>query len=911
MPTDLHAIEEKWQEHWRREGVGTFDPADTRREVYSFDVPPPYASGALHCGHAVHYTHQDFMARYQRMRGKNVFFPLCFDVNGIPIEERVERARGITRKDIGRQEFIEICSRFADDNIVNMTKQFRRLGHSADDTIGYRTDSREYRRVTQISFIEMYKAGHIYKGAFPVNWCPRCMTAMADAEVEHKARETDLNFLKFHLTKEHPELEGKENVGRDDKGQYLEIATTRPELLGVCQVVAMHPDDERARVLEGEEINVPVFDKKVRIITDDTVDKDFGSGALMVCTIGDKEDLNKVFQHKLPMEIAIEGDGTMNAFAGPYAGLQITEAREKAKEDLERLGLRVRHHKTEGNVGSCWRCKTAVEFVQTPQWFLRLLDQKENVLKTAAEQEWFPEFMKIRLRDWVESLEWDWVLSRQRYFATPIPVWECTTPDCDGVVVATEEQAYVDPTVDAPPVDKCPECGGALAGCEDVFDTWMDSSISPLYNSYWKREDPGGRDLHGRLYPMTVRPQSHDIIRTWAFYTILRCTMLKGKTPWHKVMMGGFILDPKGHPMHKSVGNVIDPLDVIQEYGAEALRYYATTCALGEDNAVRYQDFVRGKKFANKFLNIQTFVGKILGGKRPQPLAELPLTPSDQWLLAELAATIEKVTESLDRFEYSPAMKAIESFVWHTLADNYIELVKSRAYGDGPDAEAARSVLYTAGLAATKLAAPFLPHIAEESFHEVYAKHEVRDDDEQHIPRSVHLTGWPRAPEYHAEGVAAGRFVKDVVATVRNWKSDNGMALNAPLALLRVVAHDEAPRVEKAIVDLKGATGAIDVEVVATTEGLIESPVALKPVHSKIGPTFKQQAKEVVAALAELDPAEAGERLASGKGLILSTGAGELEIAGDMVEVVTGYSLAGEEVEVLDVPGGIIAVRKE
>jgi valyl-tRNA synthetase len=908
---DLKALEEKWQKHWEREGVFRFDFKDTKKEIISFDVPPPYASGALHCGHAVHYTHQDFMARYQRMRGKNVFFPLCFDVNGIPIEERVERERGITRKDIGRQEFIELCSRFADENIENMTKQYRRLGHSADETIFYRTDSKEYRRITQISFLKLYEKGHIYKGEHPINWCPRCMTAMADAEVDYKGRTTDLHYLKFHLPQEHPGLEEKKNVGRDETGQYLEIATTRPELLATCQAVALHPEDERAKALEGQQIQVPLFGKKVKIILDDSVDPEYGSGTLMVCTIGDKEDLAKVFKHKLPLEIAIEEDGTLNELAGPYKGMKIADARKKTAEDLEAAGLRIKHEPTEGNVGICWRCKTPVEFVKTPQWFLRLLDQKEDVLRIADEQKWFPEFMKVRLRDWVDSLEWDWVLSRQRYFATAIPVWECTKEECDGVVVANEDQMYVDPTVDDPPVDACPKCGGELKGCEDVFDTWMDSSVSPLFNTFWHRDEGRGAGMHQRMYPMTVRPQSHDIIRTWLFYTILRCNLLTGKTPFTHVMMGGFILDPQGHPMHKSRGNVIDPMDVIAEHGAEALRYYAALCDLGEDNAIRDKDFVRGRRFAMKYHNVQRFLHAVLKSQPPLAIETVRLNPVDAWLINELSDTIETVTAALEEYAYSRAVRALEGFLWHTFADHYIELVKARAYRTDEDGEAARAVLYHAGWAITRMLSPFFPHVTEEAYHELYAKHIQSPDDEAHRPTTIGLCQWPRIKRLHEKDAPAGAIVKEAAAAVRNWKSENSLALNAPLAYLQLIPTQATAQVQEAALDLKGATNAETIEITDNVDGLQKRPLAVLPVHSVLGPTFKKQAPLITKALAGLDPEEAAASLGENGKLTVNTPEGDIDVPQDAVTVRMGHTIAGAEVEVIEVPGAVVALRRE
>ncbi|HDO19834.1 MAG TPA: valine--tRNA ligase, partial [Thermoplasmatales archaeon] len=609
---DQKAIERKWQNAWRNSSIYHFD-FNSNKPVYSIDVPPRYASGPLHAGHAVHYTHIDFVARYKRMRGYNVFFPLCFDVNGIPIEERVERKLGITRKDIDRHEFIKLCSEFAENNIKTMIEQFIRLGESMDPTIYYQTDKEYYRRLTQISFIELYERGLIYRGEFPVNWCPRCMTAMADAEVQYLERETKLNTIKFYFRDKQPDQILKyHSIGKDERGFYVEIATTRPEMLPSCQIVAIHPKDERAPWLEDQVLIVPLFEKEVKIVTDESVDPNFGTGIVMICTIGDKEDLKWVFKYKLPMEMCINEEGKMTDICGKYSGLSIKDARNKVIEDLKKEKYLIKQEPLIQNVGVCWRCKTPIEFILTKQWFLKTLPFKDLVLKASDEINWYPEFMKIRLREWVESLEWDWVISRQRYFATPIPVWECKK--CGEVVLARKEDCYVDPTKDSPPVDKCPKCGGELKGSEEVFDTWMDSSISPLYNTFWYRDDEKFR----KLYPMSLRPQAHDIIRTWAFYTILRCTLLTNEKPFENIMMGGFILSEDGTPMHASLGNVIDPLEVVEEFGTDAFRCYAASCSLGEDNPFRKKDVIRGTRLLRKLWNVERFISQFLPDRAPE-----------------------------------------------------------------------------------------------------------------------------------------------------------------------------------------------------------------------------------------------------------------------------------------------------
>ncbi len=833
---DQKAIERKWQKRWQEMNIYHFD-FNSDRPVYSIDVPPRYASGPLHAGHAVHYTHIDFTARYKRMRGYNVFFPLCFDVNGIPIEERVERKLNITRKDIDRQEFIKLCSEFAKKNIEKMKEQFIRLGESMDPTIYYQTDAEYYRRLTQISFIELYKKGYIYRGEFPVNWCPRCMTAMADAEINYVTRKTKLNVIKFYFSGKQPEEILKYHaIGKDDRGYFVEIATTRPELLPSCQVVMIHPKDERAPWLVDQTLKVPLFNKEIKIITDESVDPNFGTGVVMVCTFGDKDDLKIALKYKLPIEMCIDEEGRMTEICGKYKGMSIEEARKAIIEDLKKESFLVDQRDIEQNVGVCWRCKTPIEFINAKQWFLKTIPFKKLVLEMSNRIKWYPDFMKKRLEDWVNSLEWDWVISRQRYFATPIPVWECKK--CGNIVLAREEDCYVDPTIDDPPVDACPKCGGELKGCEDVFDTWMDSSISPLYNTFWKRDE----EKFKKLYPMSLRPQAHDIIRTWAFYTILRCALLTGKEPFKNIMMGGFILSEDGTPMHASLGNVIDPLEIIEEYGADAFRCYAATCSLGEDNPFRKKDVVRGVRLLRKLWNIERFVSLSIGNKKPSKPREF--IDIDAWILTRYSKLVKRCTELMDSFNYSQAMKEMEKFVWHEFADHYIEMVKGCVYR-GENLESVRFTLYTIGFGIMKLFAPFFPHLTEEVYHQVFKKFEKEE--------SIHISRWPEPILIDEEKEKYGEEVKKFISAVRKWKSDNGIALNAPIKASCTYAPEDVINIflrsRNIIIDTlnlprehKFIPGSPEVE---------ERIKDIKLNFAKIGPLLKDKSKEVARWIAE------------------------------------------------------------
>ncbi len=734
---DSLSTERKWQEKWKEWEIHHFDQ-DSDRPIYSIDNPPRYTSGSLHLGHATGYSLIDFAARYHRMKGYNVFYPLCFDVNGTPTEVKVEKKYGITKLDLPRGEYRRMCSEYANGFIEEMTRHFEILGQSMDPSIYYQTDAPYYRRITQISFLRLLKMGLAYKGDYPVNWCPRCMTALADAEVEYRDNVTKLNYIPF---------------GVDGDDDDVMIATTRPELICTCQAVAVHPKDETKAHLVGKELVTPLYGKKVKVIADEKVDPEYGTGTVMICTIGDKVDLEWVMKYNLPLEKGIDEGGLMTDIAGPYSGMTVKDARAAVIQDLSKKGMLESQEPQDQSISVCWRCHENIEYLQVPQWFLKTLEFKEEVLKRADDVDWFPEFMKIRLRDWVESLEWDWVLSRQRIFATPIPLWECA--DCGHVVAAEEDQCYVDPTVDEPPESACPDCSGELVGCEDVFDTWMDSSGSAMYNSFWERDE----ELFKKLYPMSMRPQSHDIIRTWAFYTLLRSHQLTDSIPWKDIMVHGFIMSPDGTPMHSSLGNVIDPMPILEEYGADAMRYYACTCSLGVDHAFREKDVKRGKRLANKVYNMGNFVGRKIDSK-PQRPSELPA--ADRWILSRFSETVENVDRMYASYQFDKAMREIENFAWHEFADHYIEMVKHR------DDDAVRYTLYTAYLGLIKILAPFMPHVTEDVFQNHFQVHEGH--------RSIHIGPWPETFPLEPEAVVIGEMMRDIISAVRSWKANNKMA---------------------------------------------------------------------------------------------------------------------------------------
>jgi len=864
--------EPKWQAKWKEWQIYRFD-RESDREIYSIDNPPRYASGALHLGHAYGYTAIDFAARYKRLRGYNVFFPLCFDVNGTPVEVRVEKVMGIKASEVPRQEFIRMCAEFAEKHIGEMTKQFEMLGESMDPSIYYQTDAEYYRELTQISFIRMYKKGLVYKGHFPINWCTRCGTALADAEVNYESRKTKLNFIKFKET---------------ESGEDVLIATTRPELLCTCLLVAVHPDDSSKTHLVGKELITPVFDRRVEVVTDPKVDPEFGTGTVMICSIGDKDDLEWIMKYDLPLEKGIDESGKMTDIAGRYAGMAVSEAKDAIIEDMRSSGLLVRQEEIDQNVGACWRCHTPVEFLKVPQWFIKSVQFKDKVLDMIDEIDWNPEFMKTRIQNWVNSLAWDWVVSRQRYFATAIPLWECE--DCGEVLLAEEEECYVDPTADPPRSEKCQVCGGRFIGSTDVFDTWMDSSISPLYNAFWNRDER----LFKRLYPMSMRPQGLEIIRTWAYYTILRSLLIVGEKPWNETMIHGFIMAPDGSPMHASAGNVIDPVPLMEKYGGDAMRYYAATCALGIDHAFKEQELVRGGRLATKTWNVMKMVGATCEDRPGKPEA---MHPIDAWILTKFGRLVAEVERSSEKYRFDQSMAAVENFLWHEFADHYIELVKHRVYGEND--EGSRFALYTVGLGLLKMISIFLPHVAEDAYQMNFKRFEE--------PVSIHVSEWPIPPDKDEESESRGEFVKEVVSSIRSWKASSGLSLNAEIARVEIVGQGARALTVGSEEDIRSTVKAGELVVLEKVD-LVESVAKVKPLHSKLGPSFKKDAKEISAYLLSLS---AGDVKPSAETISIPMKDGrEIALTRDYFEIEKAIASDRGELEHLAVAGVSVLVYR-
>jgi len=851
---DFKQVEERWAGSWD-ESVYYFD-WNSSAPQYIIDTPPPYPTGNFHIGNALNWCYIDFVARYKRMRGYNVMFPQGWDCHGLPTEVKVEEIHGITKNEVPREEFRRLCEELTAQNIAKMRVTMRRLGFSNDWSNEYVTMMPEYYSKTQRSFVQMFDKGMIYREDHPVNWCPRCGTAIAFAEVEYDSRTTTLNYLRFG----------------SDLGD-LEIATSRPELLAACVAVAVHPEDEKNRKYIGTEVRVPVFDYPVPVIADEVVDPAFGTGVVMICTFGDKQDVRWWVEHDLPLRQAIDREGKMTEVAGRFARMKISECKDAIIEEMRSEGTIYREEPLDQNVGLCWRCKTAIEILSERQWFVKI--NPGEIIETSSEIEWVPEHMEIRLKNWTGTMDWDWCISRQRIFATPIPVWYCKS--CGEPLVAEEEWLPLDPNLEMPPIS-CPACGSEEFEPEtDVLDTWMDSSISVLNVTGWLSD-------HKPRYPAQLRPQGHDIIRTWAFYTILRAKALVGVRPWDSILVNGMVLGEDGHKMSKSLNNFIAPEEVVAKYGADAFRQWAAVGGSpGSDVMFRWKDVVSGGRFLQKLWSMYRFAAP--HAKRSEGTAPNQV---DRWLLFELSQMIEAVTGSMDRFAFDEAFRAIRSFAWEEFADNYIELVKARLYGpDGPEKRAAQATIYEALETLTSLLAPFTPFIAEEIRMSLAGE-------------SVHTASWPEPPKVLPQ--PEGSLIKDVAAAVRRYKSDRGMALNAPLAGIEVYSE-----LDLETADLAGSTSS----TVAVKRGRPEietRAVEVKPQMKAIGPVFKEKSGEIIRRLREMDPEEVARMAEAGK-VLVDLGGEVAELAPGAVEIASETLSAGRAVDMIALPEATVLIR--
>jgi valyl-tRNA synthetase len=738
-------LEERISKFWSKEKIYKFQP-NSKKPVYSIDTPPPTISGNLHIGHTFSYSHAEFIARYWRMRGYNVYYPFGYDNNGLATEKLTEKTHNVKAKSMSRREFVKLCLETSRKFEKEYERVFKRMGISCDWDECYRTIEPRVQKISQTSFIKLYEKGRVYRRLAPTIWCPKCETAIAQVELKDKELESTFNYVLFEL----------------EDGSKVEIATTRPELLASCCAVFVHPDDKRYKHLIGKKAKVPLFDFYVPILADKRVDPKKGTGIVMFCTFGDLTDVEWFKAYNFEPRISIASDGTMNELAGKYKGLSVKQAREAIINDLKERGLLVKQEPIKHTVNVHERCDTEIEFLLTKQWFVKYLDLKEEFIKAGRKIKWWPEHMRVRYENWIHGLQWDWCISRQRYFGVPFPVWYCKK--CGKEVLADYDQLPVDPLKDKPN-KKC-SCGSTEFEPEkDVLDTWPTSALTPLINAGWDKGTEHKR--FKMLYPMSLRPNAHDIITFWDFNTIVMGLFHTGQVPFKNIMISGHGLDPRGQKMSKSKGNVVFPLDVMEKYSADALRWWAASVKLGEDLNFREEDLQAGIRHATKLWNTARFASMHLKSKPKKP-KELNII--DKWLLAELNEVIEGCTQAFEHYEYSKAKMHAEHFFWNVFCDYYIEMIKPRLYS-GEDKSSALWTLYNALLIQLKLFAPFIPFITEEIYQILFRQYEK--------DKSIHISLWPepRKEWRDSEALKLGRIAMECIAALRKWKKLKNMSL--------------------------------------------------------------------------------------------------------------------------------------
>jgi len=763
------SLEKKWQKFWGKEKIYKFNP-QKKATFFSVDTPPPTVSGKMHLGHAFSYTHIDIIARYHRMIGENVFFPFGTDDNGLPTEKLVEKENNVNIFNMKRNEFISLCQKTLKKLRPEFIRDWKNIGISCDFDLTYSTISKDVQRLSQKFFIDLYHKNRAYRGEFPVLWCSNCQTAIAQADLEDKNIESFFVNIKFEL---------------EEEGEII-IATTRPELLSSCVAIFVHPNDKRYKNLINKKAIVPIFGQKVLILEDEKVNPEKGTGIVMCCTFGDVTDVEWYFDHKLPLKISINPNGTMNELSQEYQGLKIKEARQKIIEDLEKEGKAIKKEKISHIVNVHERCGTEAEILVNWQWFIKYLDLKDDFIKIDKKIKWFPEYMRKRYENWVKGLKWDWCISRQRYFGIPFPVWYCKR--CQKIKIAEISQLPVDP-LNSKPKTSC-SCGSKeFIPEESVLDTWATSSLTPQIAIDLIKN----KNIKEKLFPMSLRPQAHDIINFWLFYTIARSKLHFNKIPWKTVMISGFVLDPKGEKMSKSKGNVVFPQEIISKYGADVLRHWAAKASLGEDIRWDEKEINASKRTIIKLWNAARFCLSNLKDFNNKKINFKNLEDEDKWILSILEETIKDYHYNLKKFEFKKSREVIDNFFWKYFCDNYLEIVKPRFYNKNiskNSKNAAQSVLYTLLLSVLKLYAPFMPHITEEIYQSYFKKWEKE--------KSIHLSLLPEFNKKLLNTKIKKDFeeIIDLISSVRKYKSEKGFSLKKEINKL-IIESKNKNKIEK------------------------------------------------------------------------------------------------------------------
>ncbi|WP_313344683.1 valine--tRNA ligase [Sedimentibacter sp.] len=757
---DFKQAEKEMQNFWEENSIYDFD-FKSQKEIYSIDTPPPTVSGSLHIGHIFSYTQAEMIARFKRMQGYNVFYPFGFDDNGLPTERLVEKDEGIVARNLPRSEFIKRCVTTSAKYEKEFKDLWQSLGFSVDWSLQYETINPIVQRISQKSFIRLLKDGKAYMKESPVLWCTECQTSIAQAELETIEKDTDFNYIKF-------------KVGEEE----LTVATTRPELLYGCVCLFVNPEDDRYKRYIGKNAAVPLYGYEIPVLADDKADISKGTGVVMCATFGDSTDAEWYEFYKLPYRKVILPDGTIDEGVPLIGGMKVLAARRHIMDLLSGRGLLLESKSIKHTVAVHERCGKEIEILPSKQWYIDILTDKEVFLKAADKINWYPEHMKNRYLLWVKNLKWDWCISRQRYFGVPFPIWYCK--NCGKVAIAGEEMLPVNPLETRP--DKSCSCG-----CDEfipessVFDTWATSSVTPQINAKWGEQN----DISDRILPMSLRTQAHEIIRTWAFYTIVKSLYHTGEIPWRDIMVCGFVLAKKGEKISKSKSNSeLSPKLLIENHSADAIRYWAANSKLGTDTFFSADELSIAKRFITKLWNASKFSISHLHDFSVN--AHVDLMPADKWIIERCRQTAINAGKLLDRYEIGPARHEIDDFFWKDLCDYYFEIVKERLYQPEvhgyKERQSAQYALYYCMLNILKLYAVYVPHITEYIYQEFFRQKENSI--------SIHKLYWETDMAVDDDSILFGEGLKDIIAEARKYKSENSLSMKAEIEEI-VINTDE------------------------------------------------------------------------------------------------------------------------
>lgn len=789
-PYKANEREAQIQELWSREKTYSFVPS--AKQILSIDTPPPTVSGNLHIGHVYSYTHTDILARYKRQAGFAVYYPMGFDDNGLPTERYVEKQHKIGSHTLPRHEFRTLCQTEVAHAHAAFAALWKQLGLSVDWDFAYSTISPRVQRLSQQAFIRLYAQKRVARTAQASLFCAICRTAVAQAELESLEKKTEFYTIPFTAT----------------DGQIYRIATTRPEMLPACVAVFYNPNDERFTHLAGARLTTPFFNTSVPCYADEKVEPTKGTGLVMCCTFGDQTDIYWQQTHQLPTISLFENNGTFNKNAGFLAGLKTADARAalvaRLREDNLILAEETIIHATQIHE----RCKHPIEYTVLPQWSVAIKDSSALFLAAANEIEWVPAYMKARYDDWVSNLKWDWCISRQRSYGIPLPVWHCTL--CETHILANEADLPVDPTIHKAPTP-CPTCGSTEVRPDtDVLDTWFTSSLSPYINQLSEHANPLDIAPENLTLPFSLRPQAHDIIRTWAFYTIVQAQYQSNSIPWKTITISGHVTAGNGKISKSQGGAKTTPHDLLTAHSADAIRYWSAQGMLGVDTALSEEQMRIGSRLVTKLWNAFKFIAGHISTRPAKPVV---YTGINKWLWSEYTSMFKRYTEAFERYDYSQALAEIDGFFWKDFCDTYLELSKDQLFNKELYPEfvynETRSTLFEIGIRILQCYSPIVPHICETLYQELYrSSFEGNSIEGRSITTLTFLKD--ATITLGDREVTTFKNLLGIIENVRKQKSLAHCSLKTPVTQLTLTAHEEDPLRDIALYEqmLKGITTA-------------------------------------------------------------------------------------------------------